>query len=361
MKRDSCPGASGSIYAQGRPVIELSSVGMYMLAEESYRRMGFTAYLTIDIGNLRGGDNCAYEPTPGENYRFLEPLTFRVTIDGEEDGLYIAGAMIGVWTRAMGMDMLHFGNLQLGGSIGGGTVPKMEAGGELVLGKDCFVRDEAAGGLVANANASCVAASVYFGVNPSRVVGGTYLSAGFMGLTLKTIITVFAPASAEERLLSNLPEVVLKSGFSRQLADDGSIVANPEFSYASSPFGATTLTNKQIPSGLFFHGLLNLLGFEVAADIIINPTQQIKLNCSIDPLSIGGGLLAVQRSATNGQLGPVVDIDVQFGELSAIPSAKVLMQGYVTLLGFSAEAEISVDDSGYHMFLEQRFLNLYQS
>ena len=141
-------------------------------------------YLTVDVGNIRGGDDCAYVPTPGETYRFLEPLTFLVQIEITPTTMYLGGAMIGIWTRAFGLDMLHFGNLQLGmGFTAAAGIPAMEAGGELVLGRDCFVRDEAAGGLVENTNASCVGAFSYFGFSPTEP-DKLYFAAGFKGLTL---------------------------------------------------------------------------------------------------------------------------------------------------------------------------------
>jgi len=58
------------------------------------------------------------------------------------------------------------------------------------------------------------------------------------------MIKVFAPASAKTWLQGNLPQVVLESGFPQKLKDDGSIIANPEFSYVANPFGTTTLVGR---------------------------------------------------------------------------------------------------------------------
>lgn len=136
ITRDSCPGEVGSMYELGRPTFELSSVGIFMIAGASGITFGFNVFLTIDIGNIRGGDNCAYQPVPGEAYKFLEPLTFLVQISVTPMALYLEGAMIGIWTRALGLDMLHFGNLQLGLGFDYITgISSIEAGGELVLGK----------------------------------------------------------------------------------------------------------------------------------------------------------------------------------------------------------------------------------
>lgn len=282
---------------------------------------GFNVYLTVDIGNLREGDDCAYKPSKGEAYKFLEPLTFLVQISVTETALYLEGAMIGIWTRAFGLDMLHFGNLQLGIGITAALgFPAMEAGGELVLGKDCYVRDEIAGGLKENPESACVGAFAYFGFSPTEPER-LYFAAGFKGLTLDTMIKVFAPPSAKEWLVDNLPQVVLDSGFPQKLKADGSIIANPEFSYVANPFGTTTLTGKYFPGGYFFHGDVNILGFNALADVIVNPTQQLLLNVSIDPLDIAG-VLKIQRSSSDSSRGPIVSIDVQYGLLSLIPKVR---------------------------------------
>jgi len=119
-------------------------------------------------------------------------------------------------------------------------------------------------------------------------------------------------------------------------------------------------TGKHFPGGFFFHGYVRILGFEALADIIINPMQQFFVNVSIDPLNLAG-VFVVQRSASDSSLGPIVTIDVKYGLLSLIPKVRVLIAGYVNLLGISAEVEITVDNSGYHLFLESKFLGLFRA
>lgn len=119
-------------------------------------------------------------------------------------------------------------------------------------------------------------------------------------------------------------------------------------------------TGKYFPGGYFFHGDVNILGFNAVADVIINPLQQLLLNVSIDPLTIAG-IFTIQRSASNSALGPIVSIDVQYGLLSLIPKVKVLIAGYVNLLGMSAETQLTVDNAGYHLFMESKFLGLFQA
>lgn len=135
ITRDSCAGTPGSIYELGRPTFELSSIGIFVIANTQGLTFGFMTFLTIDIGNIRSGDGCKYMPQEGESYLWLEPLTFLLTIEVQPTVLYMGGAMIGIWTRALGLDMLHFGNLQLGlGFTAAAGIPSVEAGGELVLG-----------------------------------------------------------------------------------------------------------------------------------------------------------------------------------------------------------------------------------
>lgn len=359
LVRDNCPGDVGSEFELGRPSFELSSVGIFLIAGTTGVKFGINAFLTVDIGNLRGGDDCAYNPTPGEPYKFLEPLTFLVQISISVKALMLEGAIIGIWTRVFGLDMLHFGNLALGIGISPASrIPAIEAGGEFVLGHDCYMRDRQLGGLVENPEANCVGGYGYFGfspANPERL----YFGAGFQGMKLATIIEAFAPPPAIPWLLSNTPKLVLDTGFKKQLKDNTTI-HNPEFSFALSPFGVTTLTGRYFPGGFFLHGDLDILGYNVKADIIVDPTQQLKVNCSIDPINIGG-IFQIQRSSNDGSLGPIVDIDVQYGALSAIPKINVTIAGFVKLLGMSKEVQMTVDNSGFHLFLEEKLLGLYRA
>lgn len=88
------------MYETGRPTFELSSIGLFVIGREDEAPLyGLRSYLTVDVGNLRGGDDCAKQAIEGESYSFLEPLLFIVTITVKAGSLVISGSMSGVWTK----------------------------------------------------------------------------------------------------------------------------------------------------------------------------------------------------------------------------------------------------------------------
>ena len=101
----------------GRPVFEMASVGITSTFTATGTSLGFQAFLTIDIGNLRRQDQsdfCSLRTyTDGQTYLYFEPLTFMVRLEVGTGGIGVTGAMIGTWTNAFGWDMLHISNLLL--------------------------------------------------------------------------------------------------------------------------------------------------------------------------------------------------------------------------------------------------------
>jgi len=143
------------MYETGRPTFELSSIGLFVIGRKDEAPLyGLRSYLTVDVGNLRGGDDCAKQAIEGESYSFLEPLLFIVTITVKAGSLVISGSMSGVWTkyvanvellryafarvfvlgsnewcffRAFGLDSLHFTGLQLEAKFTGIAVSSLES------------------------------------------------------------------------------------------------------------------------------------------------------------------------------------------------------------------------------------------
>ena len=315
--------------------------------------LSLSAMLTIDAGNLGGEapDNCRYLPAGGSEYEYIEPITFRIVITVKPTELFLGGAMIGIWHGAFGLDFLAFGNAQLGlGITVAAGLPAVSIGATVYIGNDCFARDPATGRYTETATGACFMAAGLAGINPSNPAGN-YVYVGFKGLTVMNMVEVFLPGSVASWCRENLPQVLKDTGFPRIVAN-GVSQPNPEFSFSGGPAGVTALTGQYIPGGVMAKGKLNILGFTVQAELRVNPVSGITAKVELPTVNFAGGLVKLYRSKGDSSVGPLLDVDIRYGLGSPIPSVKVIMKGYVSLLGLEAQADVEIDSKGFHIFVE---------
>ena len=100
LARDTCKGAAGTVHEDGRPTVDLTSVGLFVNGRVSTGvEYGLRGYLHVDVGNLFGGDGCRRAAVEGSVYEYLEALNFLVEVQVSGGALVMSGGMIGVWRR----------------------------------------------------------------------------------------------------------------------------------------------------------------------------------------------------------------------------------------------------------------------
>lgn len=294
------------------------------------------------------------------SYNYLEPLTFALTIALTPTAIEMSGAMIGTWNAAFGVDMLALGDLQLAVGITAALgVPSFEMGASVYLGTSCFEQDPATKRWTKKYPIEgCVSAKAYFGFHPTDP-SQIYAFAAFSGLTVGNIIETFAPDSVKSWARDSLPQSIKDSGFPSEMKD-GTVGENPTFSYSGSPFGTVTKTGLAIPGGVSMKGELNILGYTIQGHFILNPSSRVKARLEMDPISFANGLFQVTRSSVNQDLGPLFDLDVQFGLLSPIPKFNFTMAGYINFFDIiEAECQIEIDTKGFRIYLMGSLFKLF--
>ena len=67
-------------------------------------------------------------------------------------------------------------------------------------------------------------------------------------------------------------------------------------------------------------GELNILGYSVFAELIVNPASRIKALVMMDPIDFAAGVIQVTRSRADTSSGPLLDLDIKYGLASLVPS-----------------------------------------
>ena len=111
----------------------------------------------------------------------------------------------------------------------------------------------------------------------------------------------------------------------------------------------------EIPKGVFFKGTINILGLTVAAEILINPPDELLVDVALSPIDWAGGLITLRRSEKDKKNGPKAFINIKPDSVS------VQIEGYVSLLGVSSYAYINVTDSYFKFKLESDLWGIIRS
>lgn len=360
----------------GRPTLSLSSIGYLfsMMIPEPSRNPVFNitqeyhVAMTVETGK-DSQQTVVY--TPGQPYSFINPLTFQVTVgfivEAEEVSLQLTGQVIGVMRRAFGLRWLNFANFGLSATFSlqaAGWPTALAFAGSLYIGDRCFVPAVAgvAGNYVLNPEGPCVGGSFAAGLDLLNPYESFYMSTALYGLTVSNILTVLG----YENLRDKLPKLLLGCGFPAQFDDDGMPLPNPTMSVNLSPDEVTALDGSSIPPGLFYGGVVNVWGYEVAAAITFVPDEPLAtflvalpaFNITMPPcsqrniLGCGEVLLSVKRADLGAPFdipgdGPVIEANI---DLESDPLGSYLRaSGEIGLLGASISGALVITPTSFSL------------
>ena len=110
-----------------------------------------------------------------------------------------------------------------------------------------------------------------------------------------------------------------------------------------------------VAAGLYLKGTINFLGFEVSAEINVNPGEKILVDIQMSPIDWAGGLMVLRKNATDLANGPKAFIHLE-GD-----TVIVKIEGYISLLGASGAVVIDVSDAAYKFKLDTDLWGMIRS
>ncbi|XP_065839900.1 uncharacterized protein [Oscarella lobularis] len=227
--------------------------------------------------------------------------------------------MIGMWKRAFGLEWLSFGNVIMKVKFfPGGPPTAFELGGEVHIGN--VDRPERQ-----------LKAKAYVGVDMTNPQNN-YFYASINGVTLEKVLHAFG-------IDVNLISPLRNTGFPKGL----------EVSYSAI---GRTVAGINIPMGFKLKGTLNILGLEVNADILVDPSRGIDVQMAMSPIVLANGAFKMLASESERDRGPSLRAKIQVQPLLIDLRAT----GYVELFGFlRASAELRITNSQYLMTVTASF------
>ena len=294
--------------AMGVAKTKMADLSLFLSTGGGSSGMGISVSMSFETANRGHEDDSCLETA------MVAPVTFTgslaamtVMILGVPTPVLEGSlAMSGIWYEAFGLEFLHFVDLALGVTLNPpNPVPSgFEGAGTVALGTECYQRDDVTG-IVSNyvssnedSELACISASVSMGINALQPKKN-YFSLTVTNFNVGSIIRTFTSATVRETLDNILPESVKESGF----------VGDASFSFASMN-GVVDLNNNEIPSGLRILGTLNLMGWEVSADINIDPMNfKLYIDVECDPISIAGGFLLLTAAGPDGCVADGIPVD----------------------------------------------------
>lgn len=247
------------------------------------------------------------------------PITFQGALRVGLQGLELEMTMVGIWKKAFGIDWLAFGNAQLAIALKPGVpVFGFAIGGELRLGKLDSGKE--------------IIIAVYLGIDPI-LPRRNYFYGSVNRASIGALLEAF-DWSLE------LPKVLKESGFPKGL-------------FVSFAFDHIEVPGHVIPAGFRLNGTLNILGFTVSCDIVIDIPRRIKIDIHMSPLNLAGGLLKLYKSRSDSSSGPMFYADIK---ILPVPSVVVKASGYSSLVGImQSETTLEISNTEFKLELWGRF------
>ena len=243
-------------------------------------------------------------------------------------GVVLQGNMQGCWKRAFGAKWLSICNLHLLIAIQPTVtlVGALEIGGEVRIGNpSCLSRPLIAKG--------------YVGVDQLSPSNNFYYVELKNKVTMGTLLQAFC-------IRFRLPRPLADSGFPKG------------FLSSYSPIGKELpKAGISIPAGFRLKGTINILGLEAHADVVINLPKSVRMNVSLPPLRIAGGLLEIYASSTDRSRGPFLYVHVAL----LPPKVDIHASGFVSVLGIQAEIFLRINNTHYEFRISGKFLHLFQA
>ena len=183
------------------------------------------------------------------------------------------------------------------------------------------------GGMIRIGTCDVLEATAVIGLDPNRPSDNFFFTE-FSSLTIQRVLNLFC-------IGVTLPSFLGDTGF-----PDGVIVS---YSPLQKFIPALSLT---IPSGFYFKGTINIIGFEIEAEVTIDPPRLIEVSGRLPPINVAG-LLTMTESKSIRNKGPFLYALVQ----SNPQVVNVNASGYVSVLGISVEAMLQVSNNRYKVSL----------
>ena len=227
--------------------------------------------------------------------------------------------MIGIWERAFGLNWLSIGNVIMKVKFVPGAAPTaFELGGEVHIGNPDRPERQ-------------LKAKAYVGVDSTNPQNN-YFYASINGVTLEKVLYAFG-------IDVNLIAPLKNTGFPKGL----------EVSYSAI---GKTIAGIVIPMGYKLKGTLNILGLEVNADILVDPSRMIDVQMAMSPIVLANGAFKMYASGSDRNRGPSLRAKIQRLPLLI----DVRATGYVELFGLlHASAELRITNSQYVMTVTKPF------
>ena len=219
-------------------------------------------------------------------------------------------SMSGCWNSAFGISILDICNLYLAVTLTPGVpVPGIAFGARVRLGSEKCYRLEA---------------TAYVAVG-SPVPEDNFFYAEMGPLTLQKVLDLFC-------ISFTLPTFLGDTGFPNGFGT----------SYALTDISLPTIP-LTISRGFYFRGTLNIFGFQIFSEIVLDPPRLIDIYTRLRPLHLAGGLLAMYESRDVHSRGPFLHVYI------AAPVVEAEASGYVKILGIEAEATLLISNSGFEV------------
>ena len=223
-------------------------------------------------------------------------------------------AMKGCWPNAFGIPILDMCNFFISVSIlPGSPLPGIAFGVTVKIGEEkCYVLE----------------ATGFFGINPNDVTDN-YFYVDVGPLTFQRVVDLFC-------VNLQLPSFLGNTGY-----PDGF-----QASYAAKPIFLPH-AGISINKGFYFNGTFNIFGLSIHSEITLDPPELIDVYARLSPLTMGGGLLKMYESRQVTDRGPFLHVIVQ----SNPQKFEAAASGYVKVLGIEVEANLTVSDDGYEIYV----------
>ena len=111
----------------------------------------------------------------------------------------------------------------------------------------------------------------------------------------------------------------------------------------------------KLPSGFAISGTINLLGYTIECQIVVDLKKGIIINVKLAPLKIAKGLIELQRSGQDSKNGPLFDAKIS-------PKAvEVTIKGYISILGISTEVNIDISGDKILFYVAGNLFNIIRA
>ena len=245
-------------------------------------------------------------------------LTFIGAVRVGVQGLELSMKMVGIWENAFGIKWLAFGNIVISMAIKPGIpLPGLELGAEVRIGSE---------------EGQELIGQAYVGFDPV-LPDNNYYYASINKASIQAILDAFG-------MSASLPRPLSESGFPKGLSSSFSLAEQEP------------VPGVIVPAGYRLNGTINIIGFELSADISLNPPTEFTIDMSMDPINLAKGLFKLYRSKKQPKEGPRFYASIK----TSPPSVTLKADGYARVLStIEQEASLEITDTQYVMTVSGPF------